>query len=89
MSLAEFAAEPELVLTHVVGHDVREHAGNIVTALGRGQSDLFEAANPNIRGAQDRLALDEGRITESQPVGSRVEAVIGVVEHLIEVVHAK
>src|SRR5437899_743731 len=89
MSLAEFTTEPELMLSDVVRNDVGQHTRDVVATFRRGDADLFEAADLDIRSAENGLTLDAGIGTEIQTVGSRVEAVIGVVERLIEVVHSK
>src|ERR1700734_1662485 len=98
MSLAEFATEPELMLAHGVRHDIRQHASDIVAAFGRRDSDLFETAETgerrqqeragsyhNIGSAQNRLTVDQSIRAQVKAIGRCVEAVIGVVENLIEV----
>src|ERR1700687_115389 len=87
--LAHFAAETELVLAEVVGNDIGEHAGNVVAAFRRRNADLFKPADGDIGSTQNRLIVNQCVGAEIQTEGMSVEAVVGVVEGLVEIVHAK
>src|SRR6201993_3027770 len=87
--LAHFAAETELVFAEVEGNDIGEHAGNVVAAFRRRNAHLFKPANGDIGSTQNRLTVNQSVGAEIQTEGMSVEAVVGVVEGLVGVVHAK
>src|SRR5277367_3989929 len=89
MPLTEFSTKAELMLPNVIGNDIRQHAGNIVATFRRRDSDLLKSADRDVGSAEDWLIVNQrvGTQIESQRVC--IKAVIGVVESLIEVIHAE
>ena len=89
MSLTHFATEAELVLAYVVGNDVRQHPGNVITPRGISDSHLLKAADRHAGSTQDRLPVNERVRTGEQAHGVSVEAVVRIVKCLVEVIYAK
>src|SRR5258708_19499863 len=89
MTLAHFAPEAELVLAGVVGNDVGQHACDVVAAGGIGDSHLFKSADQHARRTEDGLPVNELVRAGEQPTGVPAQAMVGVVERLIELIHAK
>src|SRR6185369_1408233 len=88
-ALPEFTTETELVPAYVVGNDIGQHSGYIVAAFRGSKTDLLEAGDGDIRGAQNRLSLD-GRVrAQEQAQCLGIEAVVGIAESLVEVVDAE
>ena len=94
--LPELTSETELMCPHIVGNDVRQVAGDVITAFGGRETDLLKSrsADPSRRGYYDvgrpenGLSVDSCIRTEEQAHGLGVKAVVEVVEDLVEVVDA-
>ena len=89
VSLPHLAAETELVLAHVVRHDVGQHAGNVVAPGRISDSHLFKPANRNARRPENGLTVNERVLTGEQAHGVHIEAVIGIIKRLVEIIHTK
>src|SRR5271167_2700387 len=66
------------------GQNVGYVAGSVIAAFRRGDAHLVESGDLNVRRAKNRLAVDRCIRTQIQPERPGIEAVIGVVEELIE-----
>src|SRR5260370_8422494 len=89
MAPADFDTEAELVVGDVVGNDVGQHAGDVVATGGIGDSHLFKSADRHARRTEDGLPVNERVRAGEQTHGLDVEAVIRVIERLVEVINAK
>src|ERR1700687_1592232 len=89
MSLAHFATQAELVFADVVGNDIRQHAGDNVAPGRIGDSHLFKTSDRHAGCTRDWLSMNEGVRAGVESHSVSVETVIGVVEGLVEIVHAK
>src|SRR6266481_3869746 len=95
--VAEFGSVAELVLSDTVGNDVGKVQGQVASALGRRQTNLFKSTgtalgrrgDDDIGSAMDGLPVVGGVRAEEYAHGLGIEAVVVVVEQLIEVAGAK
>src|SRR5216683_3879247 len=95
--VAEFGSVAELVLSDTVGNDVGKVQGKVASALGRRQTNLFKSTgaalgrrrDDDIGSAVDGLPMGGGVRTKEYSHGLGVEAIVVVVEELVEVAGAK
>ena len=64
-------------------------AGNVVAAFRRRDADAVETSNYELGGAINRLAVFDRVGAQVQAQIFHVEAIVGVVEDLVEVAHAE
>ena len=84
LRLPVLTSEPVLVLAHDVGKRVRHVAGNIDSARGRRQTGRVKPGDEKVRRSRKGCAR-----TEVQAEGFCLEAVIEIVEDLIEGIDAE
>src|SRR6266404_2733743 len=95
--VAEFGSVAELVLADTVGNDVGKGQGKVASALGRRQTNLFKSTgaalgrrrDDDIGSAVDGLPMGGGVRTKEYSHGLGVEAIVVVVEQLVEIAGAK
>jgi len=63
--------------------------GDVVTALRSRDSHLLEAADGDVGRAQNWLPVNQRIRAQIKAVSCGIEAVVGVVKNLVEVIHAK
>src|SRR5690349_10831761 len=96
-SMAVFGSEPELVLSDAVGNDVGKVQGQVASALGWSQTNLFKSpgsalgrrCDDDIGSAVDGLSVGGGVWAKEYSHGLGIEAIVVVVEQLVEVAGAK
>ena len=95
--VAEFGSVAELVLSDAVGNDVRKVQGQVASALGWSQTNLFKSPraalgrrrDDDIWSAVDGLSVGSGVRAKKYSHGLGIEAIVVVMEELIEVAGAK
>jgi hypothetical protein len=83
--LAELAAELYLVPAGDVGQCVGQVPGNVLTAFGRRDAHLIETADLDVGSSHHRLPANQSTRAQVKPETLHIEAVVGVVEDLIEI----
>src|SRR5438045_1051271 len=89
MRLTEFTSETVLMFAAAIGNDIREVIGEVAAALRRSQANLLEPRNANVWRSEDRLSVIGSIRAKEQAQGLGIEAVVVVVEKLVEVACAK
>ena len=89
MRLAKLGPEAVLVLSTSIGNDIGEMISQIASAFGRSQANLLKPCDPDIWSSEDRLSVIGSIRAEEQAQGLGIEAVVVVVEELVEVACTK
>ena len=92
--LPELTSETELMCPHIVGNDVRQVAGDVIAAFGGRETDLLKSCPTDsrrrryndIRCAENGLPVNSGIRAKEQAQCSGIEAVVEIMENLVEVV---